>query len=559
MHLSQPNPAHHLALAARLGIVHLVLAACVLFLGCSQTCLAQTATFEWAQFLTGPSHNNSLIGVDSAGNLIAGAYEGGWHPPGTIVPHVFLKVDPEGNEVWNHGVLIFPESMAAAPGGSMYVIGNLRKAGIVRDIPPDYFSNLGIPGSGASSAYLGKLNSSGALEWVRFIGDSMHIESRAVRVLPTGEYYIAGVYRAEPVKVGDVSLPAPPSTDTANVFLAKFGADGRVIWAHAGEILTWNLGIRTMVLDESGNVFLDFPGAEFSFQGGTRKAAGAALFSADGEPLWMPSQQLDRWLPIAVTWLPMTLAPDGSIFVVRADSTNLGRNKSRIWIERHTLQRGVQWTRAVDLASNDPVVHDLIVDSSGHCFVLGRFGAFSTSNRITPAEIRFGPNASVSTTAKTDFWIVRYGPSGDVRWAVQSKGEEPLWIGDPPSLPSLVSSSSLAVDSSGGVYVVATILGPVAFGETTLTGWAPPDGHAVVAARITDPDALRPALRVERDDGRLRLSWPASAAGFLIEGTVDASSAVWVAVPGIPVIEGDQHVVRVTPEESARFFRLRKP
>jgi hypothetical protein len=58
-------------------------------------------------------------------------------------------------------------------------------------------------------------------------------------------------------------------------------------------------------------------------------------------------------------------------------------------------------------------------------------------------------------------------------------------------------------------------------------------------------------------DGRVRLGWASSAAGFVLQSTAALGSA-WETVSDAPVVEGDRLTVTVTPAGN-RFYRLMKP
>jgi len=66
------------------------------------------------------------------------------------------------------------------------------------------------------------------------------------------------------------------------------------------------------------------------------------------------------------------------------------------------------------------------------------------------------------------------------------------------------------------------------------------------------------SLAANRDaTGKVRLSWPASAEGFVLQ-SVGAIGGTWENVADAPVAEGDRLTVTVTPT-GTRFYRLTKP
>jgi len=62
-------------------------------------------------------------------------------------------------------------------------------------------------------------------------------------------------------------------------------------------------------------------------------------------------------------------------------------------------------------------------------------------------------------------------------------------------------------------------------------------------------------------DGTLRVSWPASATGSILEVSLDLpgiwEDAGWWGC--FPATEGNENVIHLSPSETAQFFRLRRP
>ena len=71
-----------------------------------------------------------------------------------------------------------------------------------------------------------------------------------------------------------------------------------------------------------------------------------------------------------------------------------------------------------------------------------------------------------------------------------------------------------------------------------------------------------PAFKLQPwPDGSLRLSWPASADGYVIEVSLDLpgiwEDAGWWGY--FPMTEGNENVICLSPLEPAQFFRLQRP
>ncbi|MFM8357620.1 MAG: hypothetical protein ACKOET_03600, partial [Verrucomicrobiota bacterium] len=57
--------------------------------------------------------------------------------------------------------------------------------------------------------------------------------------------------------------------------------------------------------------------------------------------------------------------------------------------------------------------------------------------------------------------------------------------------------------------------------------------------------------------GRLQLSWPASAAGWILQGRAAWTGGMdWRAVPGEPEWRDNRWQMELAPESDLQFFRL---
>jgi hypothetical protein len=84
----------------------------------------------------------------------------------------------------------------------------------------------------------------------------------------------------------------------------------------------------------------------------------------------------------------------------------------------------------------------------------------------------------------------------------------------------------------------------------------------ITASYGAGPDALFgavPSLTVQLNGSSLKLLWPLSAPGFVLEqtGAINGSPA-WTVVTNAPLLQNGQHSVTVPISSSMQFFRLRK-
>ncbi|HTJ00093.1 MAG TPA: hypothetical protein VL527_14525 [Dongiaceae bacterium] len=140
-----------------------------------------------------------------------------------------------------------------------------------------------------------------------------------------------------------------------------------------------------------------------------------------------------------------------------------------------------------------------------------------------------------------------------------------LW---PAALASLGMAGNVSVDwhqiSGGGgtvtqsPYAVSGTVGQpatalLAGGTYTVQGgfWA------FTASR---PAASAPVLAIQSTlAGTVVLSWPAAAAGFVLQGSVSLAPPGWTEVPSLLSEDGLNRTVVLSPASGLHFFRLAKP
>jgi hypothetical protein len=67
-----------------------------------------------------------------------------------------------------------------------------------------------------------------------------------------------------------------------------------------------------------------------------------------------------------------------------------------------------------------------------------------------------------------------------------------------------------------------------------------------------------PSLTVTHAAKNVTLSWPVSAAGFVLESSASLSTPAWAPVTDTPVVNGDQNSISADASTGTKFYRLRK-
>jgi len=68
-----------------------------------------------------------------------------------------------------------------------------------------------------------------------------------------------------------------------------------------------------------------------------------------------------------------------------------------------------------------------------------------------------------------------------------------------------------------------------------------------------------PSLVAAKSGNNVRILWPGSTQGYVLESSSAVAGAPWTAVTTVPQTSGDQQVVTVDGSSGVRFYRLRKP
>jgi hypothetical protein len=112
--------------------------------------------------------------------------------------------------------------------------------------------------------------------------------------------------------------------------------------------------------------------------------------------------------------------------------------------------------------------------------------------------------------------------------------------------------------STGSVYSVNGTVGEPGTGKSSGGNFTLESGFWSVAVAVQTAGA--PTLILTRSGNDVILSWPADAAGFLLEETATVNApASWTGVAQGIVVSNGQNVVTLQAAAGYRFYRLKKP
>jgi uncharacterized delta-60 repeat protein len=202
-------------------------------------------------------------------------------------------------------------------------------------------------------------------------------------------------------------------------------------------------------------------------------------------------------------------------------------------------------TGADTVVGADTVINSIAVQDDGKIIIAGGFRSFNgvPRNRIARLNHDGTLDSSFNPSGPS-------GSGGSTLWRepgggfVTSSSGSPPWLREP-------GIEAIVLQSDGNLLVAGNFDAfngvPSANVARLLTGGEPPQTAEV-------------ALTVTRSGAQVMISWPvADSAGYVLESATSlVPAANWTRESSVPAVAGDQHVLSLKPEGTARFYRLRK-
>lgn len=356
----------------------------------------QTVHFDQSNniFLSASSDNDLIIGGESV-----------------TVPHdgkrysVIAKLSPTGSLLWHH-VVQAETIIRLDPAGNVHVIGSFREN-------PVTLGGITIPISGFESGFVGKISTSGEVEYAAPTGASIY---RTIATAADGSTYAAFTF-SHSITLSDTTL-----TDIDNALaLAKYSPDGTMLWAKKiSQDMNFPV-VNDMEFGSDGNLVMlgtfgpiDYaPTQTFSeIPVGSGGGGYIAKLDADGSALWVK-----RMLsPDQLILNDISISADNSIHIV-------GSYSNRLVFDGHVLlKNGGAYSFAAkfdnqgnNLWARDTDQRGIVsceADNEGTLYVAGAFidqtevGEFSlTSNAQSTSSVNYNMLiAKIGTVFKSDFY-----------------------------------------------------------------------------------------------------------------------------------------------------------
>jgi hypothetical protein len=297
--------------------------------------------------------------------------------------------------------------------------------------------------------------------WVKTAGASTNDSAKFVTTDPQGNVIVTGYFR-ETVTFASTNLTA--ANANSDGYVAKYATNGALIWIRqiSGNDTNGDVGYG-VATDASGNILVtgNFSGTA-SFGGTNLVSAGGrdmflAKFDPSGTVLWATQAggtNDDIGLHVAVDNSGNSIVTGYFRNLSSFGSTNLNSgssNYSDSYVAKYDASGQLLWVRQIGGNRFDSG-YVAVVDAAGNIYATGYF---NTSVSVSVATL---------TGTSDEMYLVKFDSAGTLLWARSAGGT------------GSDKGSSVALDSTNGVYVTGWFQKTIAFPGTNLFSLGGYDG-----------------------------------------------------------------------------------
>ncbi len=442
----------------------------------------------WVRQAGGPERDIGRIAVDASGNsYIAGSFrESATFGPGEANETILTSAGISDVFVtkYNSGGLLL---WAKQAGGSETDEGS----GVAADAFGNSYITGGFEGTATFGAgetnettlasigpvdiFVAKYNANGMLLWAKRAGDvDSNEHSGAIAVDASNNSYAVGFFfESVTFGAGEENETTLNSAGLADFYMAKYDADGLLLWAKAAGGLSFDF-VASIVVDAFGNSYLtgEFLGAATFGAGETNEttliSAGlddifVAKYSADGLLLWAKQtggSESDSGISIAVDASGNSYVTGeftGSVTFGASEiheTTLSSAGSTDIFVAKYDADGLLLWVKSAGGSALD-VGSGIVVNASGTSYVAGNFQGSATfgtgsANTLTTERIR-------------GLFLVNYDTDGLLLRAKKAGDGNGSGVGG--------FSARIGLDTSDNIYMNGQFAGSMTLegGETTET------------------------------------------------------------------------------------------
>lgn len=292
--------------------------------------------------------------------------------------------------------------------------------------------------AGNTDVFVAKYDNDGSLLWVQQAGGPGADAARSVAIAPDGAVVVTGTYSGTATFSPDVSLSSAGGPD---IFLAKYDAQGRLLWARsAGGPGGRDFAFKVAV-DTQGNIYVAglfdatatfAPGVSFTSAGDSDLFL--AKYDSSGTLLWVKA----AGGPGHEEAVGVSIGPDGNVYVagIFAETVTFGPGV--------TLTSAGQWD--LFFAKYDPAGNLLLLKGAGgpdfdegYTALADRAGNIIVTGNFA-GTAKFAPDVELTSAGSADTYLAKFDATGTLLWVRQVGG------------PAFDQIREIALDAAGNIY-----------------------------------------------------------------------------------------------------------
>lgn len=315
--------------------------------------------------------------------------------------------------------------------------GTLVAVGFFADVARFGSSNR-LTSAGNTDVFIAKFDTHGNLLWVQQAGGPGADAARSVAIAPDGAVVVTGTYSEAAAFSPDLTLSSSGGPD---VFLAKYDAQGRLLWARsAGGPGRMDFAFKVAV-DAQGNSYVAglfdataMFAQDISFTSTGDSDLFLAKYDSSGVLLWVKT----AGGPGHDEAVGVSIGPDGNVYV------------AGIFAETATFAPDVTLTSAgrwdLFFAKYDPDGNLLLLKGTGgpdfdegYTALADRTGNIIVTGNFA-GTVRFAPDVELTSVGGADSYLAKFDATGALIWARQVGG------------PAFDQIREIALDAAGNIY-----------------------------------------------------------------------------------------------------------
>ncbi|MDF7815919.1 SBBP repeat-containing protein [Hymenobacter sp. YC55] len=435
--------------------------------------LTPAGAWEWAQALGGTAAETPS-GLHLAANgdvVLAGTFESSPATFGPITLHAVRSSAFVGrlqaSGAWRWVSKQADRGVAAFAAVATDAVGNAYVAG--------NFQGTLLPGSapltttGNQDILVGKVSPTGQWLWAAQAGGTGADRATALLVEAGGDGYVTGTFRGT-ARFGTTLLTSAGGTD---IFVAKLSASGAWLWAaRAGSAA--DDGGTAVALDANGHVYVTgwiTDAAAFGNTVLTNPVSTTAQYpfaaKLSGEGSWQWAQALGA----QGQGNSLAISPGGDAYIT-------GRAARQLFVTKISPAGSVSWQQVAGGTPFEDQGTAIGVDARGDVYVAGGFRSTSIVLGSTTL-LNSNMPSGYDYRGISELFIAKLTAAGTWLWAHKASGA--------------ASATALAVDSQGQVLLTGAFGNAATFGTISLSGNA---SGSVFVSRLTATGAWQWAQKV---------------------------------------------------------------